>query len=202
MEVLAAKRKLKRQEFISNWRSHFGIKEASHFHKEVSSQDGVEDRETEQPDSAKSASSGPLGKLNYGQCFRFGSVWIRWLTWIRFCIGNADPDPGARKIDQNKQINLISSFSKWLFLPTLVCFMTYDLQNVYFSCQNPTFCDGTVWPGSGFTWICIGLALWIQIRIRIVVKIWIQIRIQNTACGNKCCTCGLFFTHFICSSRN
>ncbi len=30
------------------------------------------------------------------------------------------------------------------------------LADIYFSCKNWTFCDFTVWPGSGFAWIRIG----------------------------------------------
>jgi hypothetical protein len=40
-----------------------------------------------------------------------------------------------------EQINLISIFSRWLsYLRRYgtVCFMTYYLHTVYFSCQNPT----------------------------------------------------------------
>ncbi len=37
-------------------------------------------------------------------------------------------------------------------------FITYYLHKVYFSCQNPNFCGGKVWPGfwSGSAWISIG----------------------------------------------
>ena len=67
---------------------------------------------------------------------------------------------------------------------------TYYLLKVYFSCKNSTFCYGKVGPvsGSRSAWIRIGLAPWIQIRIRMEVKSWIRIqiciktmRIRNTA---------------------
>ncbi len=45
--------------------------------------------------------------------------------------------------------------------------MTYLPTKIYFLCQNPTFCDGKVCPGSGSGWIHIGFAPWIRIRIRI-----------------------------------
>ncbi len=42
-----------------------------------------------------------------------GSEFI-WLSWIRIGIENADPDPGAWKIDKNLQINLVFCLSKRL----------------------------------------------------------------------------------------
>jgi hypothetical protein len=49
-------------------------------------------------------------------------LWIRiriefWLSWIRICGGNADPDPGAWNFI-NEKINLVSCLSKKAFEPS------------------------------------------------------------------------------------
>jgi hypothetical protein len=64
-----------------------------------------------------------------------------------------------------------------------ICFTIYYLHKVYFSCQNSTFGDGKVWPGSRSRWICFGLAPWIRIgiRIHIEVKSWTRTRIETNA---------------------
>ncbi len=53
-----------------------------------------------------------------------------------------------------------------------VYFKTYYLHKLYFSYQNPTFCDSKYWlvSGSASTWI-IGLAPWIRIRIETSAEI-------------------------------
>jgi len=52
--------------------------------------------------------------------------------------------------------------------------MLLPTQNIYFffSCQNPTFCDGTVWAG--------------RIRIRIGFAPWIRFRIETNADPKYC----------------
>jgi hypothetical protein len=60
--------------------------------------------------------------------------------------------------------NLISSLSKWLSYLVGMFNDIYLLVNKeYFSCQNPSLCDGKVWPGSrsgsGCAWIRIGGSL-------------------------------------------
>jgi hypothetical protein len=70
-----------------------------------------------------------------GQCCGSGCA------WIRIDLAFLDPDPywelGSRsrskKIDQIKQINLISS------LPTFVCFLTYYPHEVYFFLVKSNF---------------------------------------------------------------
>ncbi len=60
----------------------------------------------------------------------------------------------------------------------------------FFSCQNPTFRDGKVWPGSGSAWIHIGLAPWIRIK----VKSWIRIRTETSADPKHCWWRHIFIT--------
>ncbi len=48
-----------------------------------------------------------------------------------------------------------------------VWFMTY--YRTIIKCQNQTFCDGKIWPGSGSAWICSDLTAWIRIRIETYV---------------------------------
>ncbi len=79
---------------------------------------------------------------------------------------DSDPYPywecgsGSRRkeIDQNIQINLISSLSKrLLYLSRCILWpITYFTNcKVYFSCQYSTFSDGKVWPrsGSALVWL-------------------------------------------------
>jgi hypothetical protein len=60
----------------------------------------------------------------------------------------------SKEVEQNQQINLISNFSKWLLYKRRNVSISYYLRKVYFSCQNPTFCDA-----KGLT------RIWIWIRI-------------------------------------
>jgi hypothetical protein len=62
----------------------------------------------------------PSGKLAHNntpytcnQCFGSGSAWIRikFVSWIRIRIPNADPDPAADNISSKSQNNLFISFS-------------------------------------------------------------------------------------------
>jgi hypothetical protein len=85
-----------------------------------------------------------------------------------------------------KQLPRHKTWFEMTFVPTYlgnICFTIYYLHKVYFSCQNSTFSDGKVWPGSGSRWIRFGLAFWIRIRIRIhiEVKSWTRTRIETNA---------------------
>jgi hypothetical protein len=83
------------------------------------------------------------------------------------------------------------SLSKWLLYLRMYRMVNDKLlyiHKVYFYMSNSTYCDGKVWPGSGYAWIHIGLAPWIRIRlrIRIEVKSWIRIRNKTNAEPKHC----------------
>ena len=77
-------------------------------------------------------------------------------AWIRIDLAPLDPDPepyrywecgsGSRskEINQNKQVNLISSLSKKLLYQRRYVLRPITLLKVYFLCKNFTFCDGKV----------------------------------------------------------
>ncbi len=71
-----------------------------------------------------------------------------WLfSCIRIRIGNADPDQGAKKIDQNLKKSNFQPF-KMAFIPTLRRYVLWQ--------SNPTFCEGKVIPGTGSDLHCFG----------------------------------------------
>jgi hypothetical protein len=136
-------------------------------------------------------------------------LWIGIRTGIRIRIDLAvldtDPNPywecgsgsGPRSMNIGKYllINLVAcpkSFCTFVY----VCFLTFYVINVYFSCKNFTLCDFKIWSwsGSGSPWICFGWAPWIRIQICIEIKSWIRILIYTTDfcedfCANNCEVC-------------
>ncbi len=74
-----------------------------------------------------------------GQCFGSGSA-QPWVSWIRIRIGNADPDPEARKWTKMNKSTWFPAFK--IAFCTYVRFVTkygtYINYKVYFSCRNRT----------------------------------------------------------------
>jgi hypothetical protein len=107
-------------------------------------------------------------------------IWLSCIR-IRIHIGNVNPDsnPGSRKLAKLANKHYFQPFLKLSYLWTYVLwFITY--LKCSFRVKKSAFHDCKVWPGSGSrsTWIRIGLAPWIHIRIRIEVKNWIRIRVR------------------------
>jgi hypothetical protein len=94
-----------------------------------------------------------------------------------------------KEIDQKLQLNLISSHPKWLlFLRRYVLSLktyriTYVIKHI-FHVKIQVFVTAKFFLGSGSVWLCIGLALWIRIRIEVKLESGSALkltRIRNTA---------------------
>jgi hypothetical protein len=70
-----------------------------------------------------------------------------WLSWIRIRIGNADPDPGAWKLNKIYKQIWVLPFQKGfctfvgMFFDLLVITVPTYFRYLYFLCKDSAFCD-------------------------------------------------------------